>query len=624
MIIILNNNEITPRTKNNYEKDSNLSKNKANKLNNSKNSEKLPSRKKYKNKISLNNNSNQFSPESTKKDLNIYLKNIPYENNFKKEDKDKNESSNFIKNSDKYDYDKEIFEEKERITTGSFHDNCLNTNYGCRSPNFLLLKKLLKNSQSHYQEENDNDANNIQESIVYNAQRETQVFNINQKLSKIKRLNRIYENEINNITPNEIKNKEYFSSNNSNSNLRININKTIKDTNEIPKNNYVYHKRKIKGNNEISPIRKLGFIFNGLNSNEERNSKNKLSNHKSSNNTNNINNKEIIRNENNAVNKKKYLKSQHIHSINGNKINNDNFFSPNESNRPSLRIHSPKKKFKENYNINNKILESERNDFKYIITNINYLERSPLSNKNSIYFSQTKINSNSIKVNKKSKNKKSNKNTIVRQRNAQQSSLTSKLNSIKKNFNLSNKDIFILENKKEDVINYLRNDNKKYDTTRSQKYINNNRSLGDTINLSIKRDTSKNRNKYSSLIENNSIYIEKIIKSDNSNKETSNSVKKKNKFGLFNHRNHFFKQKKDRQFNDENQNCNNKIKKKNRYTMGLGKNYKYSFNEFLSLENTKEYNCNSNVKEAQNKRKINRSVSNKKESLYMKKGIIKI
>ena len=91
---------------------------------------------------------------------------------------------------------------------------------------------------------------------------------------------------------------------------------------------------------------------------------------------------------------------------------------------------------------------------------------------------------------------------------------------------MSNKDIFILENKKEDIANYIINNNKKSDTTRSQKYINN-RSLGETINITTKKE--KKINKYSSVIENNSVYSEKQIKQIkyvNSNKDVSKTEKK--------------------------------------------------------------------------------------------------
>ena len=554
----INNSEITPRDNNIYEKGNSLSNNKLNKLNLSisKNSEKLSSKNRNKNENNLNNKVNTYSKEIKKKNLQIYLKNSPFKNN-KNETK---ENSNVVKTMDKEENNKEIFHEKKRISTTSFNENNLKSKYGCLSPNFLLLKKLLKNSQNNYEEK---EINNIQESIVYNAQRETQIFNINQTIKKIKKLKRIYENEINNATGNEIKNKEYFSTNNSNSNFQINIKKTNnKVSNDIQKNNYIYHKQNIKNNYcDISPIRKIGIFFNGVNSAEKKSPNKKLSNYNSGNNTNNIakNNELIIFNNNIIKNESNKEISLNKKNINTNKndlrevifIDNDN-----NLNGRYLYIQSPRQTLKDNFNINNK-LESEQNELKYIITNTNSSEKIHISSKNKINYSQNKNNSNSIKVNKKIINKNRNKKLNANQRNDQQCSLTNKLNSIKKNFNLSNKDIFILENKKEDIANYIINNNKKSDTTRSQKYINN-RSLGETINITTKKE--KKINKYSSVIENNSVYSEKQIKQIkyvNSNKDVSKTEKKiKNKFGLFNHKNNFLKKNKDILFNDENKNYN--------------------------------------------------------------------
>ena len=241
---------------------------------------------------------------------------------------------------------------------------------------------------------------------------------------------------------------------------------------------------------------------------------------------------------------------------------------------------------------------------------------------------KNKNNSNSIKVNKKAKNINRNKKLNEKQGNIQQSSLTNKLNSIKKNFNLSNKDILILENKKEkeEISNYINNNNKKFDTTRSQKYINNT-SLGETININITNKKEKKRNKYSSLImENNSVYSEKQIKqiknniinkdigknnNSNSNKDISKTEKKtKNRFGLFNHRNNFLKKNKDILFNDENKNVYNKGVNKDGCDLDLDNNYKYNekmtlYNEYSNLENNRKINANRN--------KNNRSTSNKKK-----------
>ena len=609
-----NNDGITPRNKNTYEKDynnNNLSNKKANKLKN-------------KNTISLTNNAAPSSKEMRKKNLQIFLKNSPFK--LRKKEKEK-ENSISIKTMEKYEINKEASEEKKRICTASFNENSLKSKYSCQSPNFLLLKKLLKNSQNHC-EEKEKEINNIQESIVYNAQRETQIFNINHAINKIKKLKRIYENEINNGTGNEIKNKEYFSTNNSNSNFQINIRKTnTKVSNDIQlNNNYIYHKQNVKNNYDISPIRKIGIIFNGFNSNEKKNSKKKLSIHNSSQNTKNIlknNNELMIFNNNktkNENNKENSLNKKKVNSKNSIK-EKENIYTDNDNNlnHPCIYIQSPKK-LSDNF---------EQNELKHIITNTNSLEKISLSSTKVNYNkNKNKNNSNSIKVNKKAKNINRNKKLNEKQGNIQQSSLTNKLNSIKKNFNLSNKDILILENKKEkeEISNYINNNNKKFDTTRSQKYINNT-SLGETININITNKKEKKRNKYSSLImENNSVYSEKQIKqiknniinkdigknnNSNSNKDISKTEKKtKNRFGLFNHRNNFLKKNKDILFNDENKNVYNKGVNKDGCDLDLDNNYKYNekmtlYNEYSNLENNRKINANRN--------KNNRSTSNKKK-----------
>ena len=511
----INNNEITPRNKNTYEKDykNSLSNKKTNKSKN-------------KNTISLTNNAMPSSKEMRKKNLQIFLKNSPFKISKKEKEKEK-ENSISIKTMEKYEINKDVSEEKKRVCTASFNENSLKSKYGCQSPNFLLLKKLLKNSQNHYEEkEKEKEINNIQESIVYNAQRETQIFNINHAINKIKKLKRIYENEINNGT-NEIKNKEYFSINNSNSNFQINIKKSITkcsndiQQNNINNNNYVYHKQNVKNNHDISPIRKIGIIFNGFNTNEKKNSKKKLSIHNSSQNT-----KNMLKNYNELMifnNNKTKNENNKENSLNKKKVNSKNSIKEKEKekerenictdidninlNHPCIYIQSPKK-LRDNF---------DQNDFKHIITNTNSLEKISLSCKSKVNYSKNKNNSNSIKVNKKAKNINRNKKLNEKKGNILQSSLTNKLNSIKKNYNLSNKDILIIENKieKEEISNYINSSNKKFDTTRSQKYINN-RSLGETININVNINTTnkkqKKRNKYSSLIENNSVYSEKQIK----------------------------------------------------------------------------------------------------------------
>ena len=618
------NNDNTPKTKNTFAKNKNSSDNKPIRSL-SKKSEKLSKNFRNQEKISLSNSVS--SKEPRKKNFEIYLKNNIFNN--KNETKfEKNDSVNFIKTLNKLDNEKEKSEEKKRISTTvlPLSEKYLKAKYGI-SPNYILLQKLLKNPQIQVEEEKDNNNKIIQEAIVYNAQRETQTFNINNTINKIKRLKRIYENEINNVTGNEKKNKEYMSSNNSNSNFTLNVQKAkTRVSHEGSKNNNINKKNSNKNNvDESSPIKKVGNIFNTLNSKGKKDSKQKLSNFNSSSNTNKINNNnnnnnnEFINNffinENNKENSSNRKKKKHNYNRNINLETNNDIFRKN-SNRQSIYVQSPKKNSQKNVNKYNRIIDSERNDMKYIMTNINSVDKSPLSNK--INHNLDNNYSNSIRVNKKVKNCIRNKKNEEKKNTENKCSLTNKLNSIKKNFNIGNKDIFILDNKKEAIMNYISNHNKKMDSTRSQKYINN-RSLGETINMSIKKENSKNRNQYSSLKGDNSIYSDKQIKqikSNNSNRELIKiDLKNKNSFGLFNHRFHFLKKNKNLLFNDENQNYNSKEQNKNKCLSRYEKNHKYSNDYTLSKEysNIEKNNNNKNNNQIKIK-KINRSLSAKNES----------
>ena len=603
-----NNNETELNDKNKLKKNNNISANKTKKLSISisKNSEKSSNYKR--NKIYTSNSVN--SKEIKKKE--DYLKDSPEEKNLQNE----------VKTIDKYEFDEDPGPNKVMPKVLSLNENNLKIKYGCQSPNFLLLKKLLKNSQNNNNINNnvEKDIKKIQESIVFNVQRETQIFSINQEINKIKKLKRIYENEINSGTGNEIKNREYFSANNSNSNLQLNIIKTNNiASNEISKNNYVYKKQNIRNHiDNISPIRKMGSIFNGLNSNGEKNSKKKLLNFNSNYNINKNHNKnELNIFDNNYINIENYKENSANKTIKNHKKNETNInldLNTNYYIKNDFKIYNPynQSPYKNTKN-SNKRIESERNDMKYIITNINFINKSPPPNINKINFNRVKKYSNSIKVNKMEKinNKRNNKN-LTKKINENQSSLTHKLNSIKKNYNIDNKDIFILNSKKEEIKNYISNNNKKINSTRSQKNINN-KNLGETLNISIKNDINKNRNKYGSIKENNSLYLEnqtKKIKCNKSNKEISKIIGKINdNFGLFNNRFKVLNNNKGIIFNDENQNLNNKIQNKNRYTTDIEeKIFKYYDEIFL----TKEY-FNSENKKRKDRIKINRSTNIKDE-----------
>lgn len=278
------NNETNSKNKNIYDKDNPSSNSK---LNISKNSERFSTIKRNKNKIILSNSVN--SKDLRKKNLEINLKNDPYQKNLDNQNnyRNKNESSKRVKTVEKVDTNKEDSEDKKRIVTMSYNEN-LKDKYGCHSPNFLLLKKMLKNSINHNNED-EKDINDIQESIVYNAQKETQIFSITHTINKIKKLKVIYENEINHAAGKETK-KEYISSNNSNSNFQLNGKKQKnKNNNETSKNNLVFKNHINKNNNnlDVSPIRKIDSLVNG--SKGKKDSNKTLSSYNSTTNTLNLN-----------------------------------------------------------------------------------------------------------------------------------------------------------------------------------------------------------------------------------------------------------------------------------------------------------------------------------------------
>jgi hypothetical protein len=631
------NNETNSKNKNIYDKDNPSSNSK---LNISKNSERFSTIKRNKNKMILSNSVN--SKDLRKKNLEINLKNDPYQKNLDNQNnyRNKNESSKRVKTVEKVDINKEDSEDKKRIVTMSYNEN-LKDKYGCHSPNFLLLKKMLKNSINHNNED-EKDINDIQESIVYNAQKETQIFSITHTINKIKKLKVIYENEINHAAGKETK-KEYISSNNSNSNFQLNGKKQKnKNNNETSKNNLVFKNHINKNNNnlDVSPIRKIDSLVNG--SKGKKDSNKTLSSYNSTTNTLNLN-----RNNNLIFYGKNYSNNEDIkENSNSTKTNFKSYYNTNDSNN-NLDINSTNDYIrnsnhiarKNDLNKNNKLIESERNVIKipYILTNFNYADKSPLFHKSKINYSSCK--NNSIKVNKNKKidnSRKKNESGNKKKNIDKQCSLTDKLNSIKKNFNICNKDIFFVDNRKQALMNYISNQNTKINSNRSQKYIKN-RSLGESQNNSGKKDSSRKRNQYTSLLgkmnisnhnknNNNSAYSELQIKKvktiDNRKLSDKSDTKVKNNYGLFNHMFSFLNKHKNILYNDENQNFNTKRGSKIRH-IGLEKNRKYSESSSLSKDysnfDSNKNNVSGRYKNNNNNNKLrgnkNHSSSVTKESL---------
>ena len=595
-------------------------------------SETLPSNNnEIKNKLSNNNQ------ESNKK--NYINNNGNYYN--------KNENNSNINDIENLKNNREISENKKFITNVTYNDNNGKSNYiECHSPNYLLLKELLKNSKNHSKEEG-KEMNIMYQSIVYNTQRDTKILNVNHTIHKIKKLKRIYENEINNGLGNEKKTREYFSSNNSNSKFKINIKKDKnKIGNDISQNNHKFKKNSKKNiyNENVSPIKKMNSLINSKRSKEKKNFNKKLVNFKSiKNNIFNRNkehfNDEIFLNNNYFVSEDKENNSiqKKILKINDNNIDTNTNEIFNCNNHKNLHYQFQKKKSQNNFSKHNKVeeKESERNNQKnpHIITNsnsFNSLNKSPLSKKDKIDHSSNNNYSISIKVNKRiSKNFIRNDNNKVKKNNCKQCSLTNKLVSIKNNFHLSNKDILISDKRKEDLINY-KSHNTKMNSANSQKYIKN-RTLDESSINSSKNNINRKKSQYNSLIDkisisnNNSNFCEiqlNQINNDN-NDWNKNKNKRKNYYSSYNHRLIFLKKHKypfeeDKNYNskrqrktkskNENKNRNDDLEKNNKYYSEYTSSKEYS--KIETSKNLSNWNTKNNFKF-----KINRSSSISKGSI---------
>ena len=630
------NNEIKIKNKNVYNNNIPFSNSKLN-ISMKKNSERLIlNNNKDKNKLSNSVNIN----ESKNKNVKIFKKNRPNNNGYCT-NKIENNNINIIK---KFDSNREVSENKNFITNTTYNENYLKSNYvECHSPNFLLLKELLKNSKNHCKEEG-KEMNNIHESIVYNAQRETKIFNVNHSINKIKKLKRIYENEINNGIGDEKKKREYFSYNNSNSSFQFNIKKDkTKTRNDLSHNNNKLKKNNKKKiyNKKVSPNKKVNTLFSSKISKEKKESNKILINFKSTKNNIFIRNKkhyneEIIYYKNYFISedKKENSTNKNILKINeSNKKANTaaNEIFNNNSNHKNLQWQSQKKKSENNFSIYNKPKESERNN-PYLITNFNSINNSPLFNKNKTNHNSNQNYSISIKVNKKiGKNTERNDENNGKTNDRKKCSLSNKINSIKKNFNICYKDILVLDKRKKELINYIHH-KKKINSTRSQNYIKN-RSLGENSNYSRKKDISKKKVKYSSLIgktsisNNNSNFSEtqlNQIQNDSGIYDVNrNKNKRKNYHSFFNHRFIFLK-KKNNLFDEDKNNYSkgknkikNKDKNKNRNSY-MEKNYKNS-SEYSSSKDYSNIESSKNFSNRENKNKLkfksNRSSSISKGSI---------
>ena len=360
------------------------------------------------------------------------------------------------------------------------NNNCLKYDKNrCKSPNHLIKKNLMKNSKKYVEEEE----KNINE--IIGIQKETHNFNVNYTFKKMKKSKKIYNNEINNFSGENLK---------KNHNCTIDIEEKNKINKEKSEKNKIYINNI---NYNMSPIKKYASSFNPKiqNNQLEEISKNKYDNYN-----------------------KKYISSKN----NNNKLGiKEQFFLYKSK---YLKIQSPQELYKNN----NESLFSEKSmmNNKTMSTNIYNIKRTPMSEIDKINYSLRKENFNSNNKHKektkeiKNKNKSNKKQMLVNK--------LYKLSSIKKNFNTCN-DILNSSKGKEDFKNYIISHNKINRSDNSTKYINN-RSMNKNLNHSENKNIDKNRNRIN-LTKNNNNENKKVkkIRSNSNNKSINGNLNKYNK-----------------------------------------------------------------------------------------------
>ena len=370
------------------------------------------------------------------------------------------------------------------------NNNCLkHDKKECKSPNHLIKKQLMKNSQKYVEEEE-----NINE--IYGIQKETHNFNVNFTFKKTKKSKKIYNNEINNFSGENLK---------KNHNCTIDIEEKNKIHKEKSEKNKIYINNMNNINYNMSPIKKYASSINPKipNNQLEEISKNNYDNY----------NKKYINTSSKSNNYKLGIKEQ--------------FFLYKSK---YLKIQSPQELYKNN----NESLFSEKSmmDNKTISTNIYNIKRAPMSEIDKINYSLRKENFNSNNKHKektkeiKSKNKSNKKQMLVNK--------LYKLSSIKKNFNTCN-DILNSSKGKEDFKNYIISHNKINKSDNTHKYINS-RSMNKNLNHSESKYNDKSRNK-SNLKKNDNNEnknVKKIRPNSNYKSITRNLNKYNKKFNKYN------------------------------------------------------------------------------------------
>ena len=377
----------------------------------------------------------------------------------------KNESTKDTKTINIKDTWEEGSAKKKEVIAITLKENYLKNS---KSPNHLIIRHF-SNKFNKFAEEEKNVSIDI-----YRIQKDTNSFNVNTNIKNVKKLQKIYKNEIKNFSGDNLCNNLE-----NNDESKDGINNASSKNVSICVNKINYPK---------TPVKKM---ISSLKSNIRKKHSEELNKIKFD----NIYNKKFITNNNNILERKEKF------VLNKNK---------------NLNIKSPQ----ELYNKNNEIFPKEKN---IITTNINYLKSST----NKLLHSQQKDNLNLIKVYKDNIKSKNNKNKSINNNDMIANKL-SKLSNIKKNFNTCN-DILNSTKGKEELKNYIISHNKlrKTKTNITRKLIND-RSLTKTFNRSL----SKNKNKFNYSIGDNEETYNNKTNNKSIDKKLKNNNKSENRFNI--------------------------------------------------------------------------------------------
>ena len=373
----------------------------------------------------------------------------------------KSESTNVTKTKDFKEKSKERSVQKSITIINKYTNDSFQKNHNlCKSPNHVIIRYLSNNiTNADEEEKNDNE--------IIRVQKEKHNFSVN---STVKKMKKIYNNEI----------KDFFGDNIKNDLEVKNLHK-----NETPKIESIYVK---KINFQMSPIKKMLSTFNP----------------------------NIVKKKLEEINKNKYDNNSNKNHFSSKRLNNNNFETEDKNllyKNKYLKIQSSK----EIYLKKNECFLTEKN----IINNINNFQFK----ENKFCSSQQEDTNDSIQIIKNNEKRKNIKN----QNKKNKYMLASKLyilSTIKKNFNTCN-DILNSAEGKEDFKQYIISHNKINKSKNKRKFINN---INLKKNLNHSENKSIHRTKSNSIMLNKKEIKSNKIKRTISNNKSLNDKCKTNQY----------------------------------------------------------------------------------------------